>query len=60
MSGMVFAASAGTSVSDAVSSIFTIAGQCISVVTDNAILLTFFAAGLVGIAIGAVRKLKHM
>jgi hypothetical protein len=60
---MIFAlSSAGStsSVSDAVSGIFDIASKCVSVVTDNAILLTFFAAGLIGIAIGAVRKLKHM
>lgn len=48
-----------TSMSNAVSDIFTIASSALTVVTGNSVLMTFFCAGIVGIGIGVVRKLKH-
>lgn len=44
---------------EALGNIFDIVPQCISVVTGNPILMTFFCAGVIGIAIGVIRKLKH-
>lgn len=59
MSTLILASDGGgTSMSSAVSDIFTIASQALTVVTGNPILLTFFCAGLVGIGIGVIKKLK--
>ena len=41
------------------SDIFSIATNALNMITGNSLLLTFFGAGIVGIAIGAIRKLKH-
>lgn len=45
--------------SNVATEVFSIAGQALTMVTGNSILLTFFGAGIVGIAIGAIRKLKR-
>jgi hypothetical protein len=57
---IIAAAEGGTSLSSAVSEVFTIASQCLTVVTGNTVLMTFFCAGLIGIAVGVVARLKHM
>ena len=44
---------------NAVEDIFTVASSALTVVTGNTVLMTFFCAGIVGIGIGVVRKLKH-
>ena len=59
MPSLVAEASA-VSMSQAVSDIFTIASSALGVVTGNAVLMTFFCAGLVGIACGVIRSLKHV
>ena len=38
--------------------IFKVAGQALTMITENPILLTFFGAGIVGIAISAIHSLK--
>lgn len=48
-----------SSLSSVASEIFSIASSALQIVTSNSILLVFFGAGIVGIAIGAVSKLKH-
>lgn len=46
-------------ITEAVTSIMGVVSTVISTVTNNPILLVFFASGVVGIAIGIVRGLKH-
>lgn len=57
---ILVAEGAAVSMSQAVSDIFTIASSALGVVTGNAVLMTFFCAGLVGIACGVISNLKHM
>lgn len=52
------AAEAGT-LTDAVTSIMGVVGTVITTVQNNPILLVYFGAGVVGIAIGIVRGLKR-
>lgn len=52
-------AGASGSITEAVTSIMGVVSTVISTVTNNPILLVFFASGVVGIAIGIVRGLKH-
>ena len=47
-----------SSLSTVATDVFTIAGQALKMVTENPILLVFFGAGIVGIAIGAIKKLR--
>lgn len=51
-------AEAGT-ITEAVTSIMGVVSTVITTVTNNQILLVFFASGVVGIAIGIVRGLKR-
>lgn len=55
---MLAEGSAGT-ITDAVTSIMGVVSTVITTVTNNSILLVFFASGVVGIAIGIVRGLKR-
>lgn len=50
-------ASAGTMTS-AVGSLMDVVSTVMTTITRNSILLTFFCAGIVGIAIGVVKKLR--
>ena len=43
----------------AVESWLTLAGTMLSTITKNDILTFFFAASVIGVAIGILRKLKH-
>lgn len=54
---MLAEGSAGT-ITDAVTSIMGVVSTVITTVTNNQILLVFFASGVVGIAIGIVHRLK--
>lgn len=47
-----------TSMSDALGNIFTLVPQVLSVISSNAVMMTFFCAGVIGIAIGIVKKLR--
>ena len=49
----------GGTITEAVSSIMGVVSNVITTVTNNPILLVFFASGVVGIAIGIVRGLKR-
>lgn len=55
---MLAEGSAGT-ITDAVTSIMGVVSTVITTVTNNPILLVFFASGVVGIAIRIVRGLKR-
>ena len=55
---MLAEGSAGT-ITDAVTSVMGVVSTVITTVTNNPILLVFFASGVVGIAIGIVRGLKR-
>ena len=47
-----------SSLGESVSTITDIAGDCLSLITENPILMVFFAAPLIGIAVGVIRKFK--
>ena len=49
----------GGSITEAVTSIMGVVSTVITTVTNNPILLVFFASGVGGIAIGIVRGLKR-
>jgi hypothetical protein len=51
-------ADAGGSLTSAVSSIMTVVSTVMTTITGNEILLTFFCAGIVGVAIGIVKRLR--
>lgn len=51
-------AEGGMNIPGLVTDVFSIAGQAISFVTENPLLLLFFAAPIVGIGIGVIKKLK--
>lgn len=52
-------AEAGTNtMTTAVGSLMEVVSTVMTTITGNAILLTFFCAGIVGIAIGVVKKLR--
>ena len=46
------------SVSESVSTITDIASDCLGLITENPLLMIFFAAPLIGIAVGVIRKFK--
>lgn len=43
---------------DAVSSLMGVVSTVMTTITGNAVLMTFFCAGIVGIAIAVVKKLR--
>lgn len=45
--------------SDAVKTVFDIVPTVLNTITSNPVLSTFFVIGIVGIAIGVVRKLRR-
>ena len=45
--------------SDAVKTVFDIVPTVLNTITGNPVLSTFFVIGIIGIAIGVVRKLKR-
>ena len=49
---------AGASLTEAVSSIMSVVTTVMTTITGNTILLTFFCAGIVGVAIGIVKRLR--
>lgn len=52
-------AEAGTNtMTNAVTSLMDVVSTVLTTITGNATLMVFFCAGVVGIAIGVVRKLK--
>lgn len=52
-------AEAGTNtMTTAVGSLMEVVSKVMTTITGNEILLTFFCAGIVGIAIGVVKKLR--
>lgn len=48
----------GASLTDAVSSIMSVVTTVMTTITGNTILLTFFCASIVGVAIGIVKRLR--
>lgn len=53
-------AEAGTNtMTTAVTSLMDVVSTVLTTITGNATLMVFFCAGVVGIAISVVRKLKH-
>lgn len=47
-----------TNMNSAIEGIMGVVSAVVSTISDNPILMIFFCAGLVGVAIGIVRKLK--
>lgn len=48
-----------TAVTTAIGDLFVIVGSTITALTAQPILMVFFCAGLVGTAVGVIRKFKH-
>ena len=55
---MLIAETGGISMTTAVGSLMDVVSTVITSITGNPTLMVFFCAGVVGIAIGVVRKLK--
>lgn len=55
---MLIAEAGGNSMTTAVGSLMDVVSIVITTITGNPTLMVFFCAGVVGIAIGVVRKLK--
>ena len=56
--GGVLAASASVSMTDAVTSLMGVVSTVMKTITGDAVLTTFFCAGIIGIAIAVVKKLR--
>ena len=56
---MLLAETGGNGMTTAVTSLMDVVGSVLTTITGNSTLMVFFCAGVVGIAIGVVRKLKH-
>ncbi len=56
---MLLAETSTNTMTTAVTSLMDVVSTVLTTITGNATLMVFFCAGVVGIAIGVVRKLKH-
>lgn len=56
--GTTVAALEGATMTSAVTDIMSVVSTVMTTITGNSILLTFFCASIVGIAIGIVKKLR--
>lgn len=56
---MLLAEASTNTMTTAVTSLMDVVSTVLTTITGNATLMVFFCAGVVGIAIGVVRKLKH-
>lgn len=54
----ILATTGGTSMSDAVSSLTNLVPTVLDMIMANSVLAAFFCAGIIGIVIGIVKKLK--
>lgn len=55
---MLLAEAGANSMTTAVGSLMEVVSTVMTTITGNSILLTFFCAGIVGISIGVVKKLR--
>lgn len=55
---MLLAEASTNTMTTAVGSLMEVVSTVMTTITGNSILLTFFCAGIVGIAIGVVKKLR--
>lgn len=55
---MLLAEASTNTMTTAVGSLMEVVSTVMTTITGNGILLTFFCAGIVGIAIGVVKKLR--
>lgn len=56
---MLLAEASTNTMTTAVASLMNVVSTVLTTITGNATLMVFFCAGVVGIAIGVVRKLKR-
>lgn len=56
---MLLAETGGNGMTTAVTSLMDVVSSVLTTITGNPTLMVFFCAGVVGIAIGVVKKLKH-
>ncbi len=56
---MLLAETSTNTMTTAVTSLMDVVSTVLTTITGNATLMVFFCAGVVGIAIGVVRKLKR-
>lgn len=55
---MLIAEASTNTMTTAVASLMEVVSTVMTTITGNSVLLTFFCAGIVGIAIGVVKKLR--
>lgn len=55
---MLLAEAGANSMTTAVGSLMEVVSTVMTTITGNSVLFTFFCAGIVGIAIGVVKKLR--
>lgn len=55
---LLLAEASTNTMTTAVGSLMDVVSTVMTTITENSILLTFFCAGIVGIAIGVVKKLR--
>lgn len=56
---MLLAEAGSNTMTTSVGSLMDVVSTVLTTITGNPTLMVFFCAGVVGIAIGVVRKLKH-
>lgn len=54
----LLAEASANNMSTAVTDLMSVVSTVMTTITGNAVLMTFFCAGIVGIAIGVVKKLR--
>lgn len=54
----ILASSTGIDVSDALTTVTSVFSSAMSIITGNAVLMVFFAAGLLGVGFRLVRKAR--
>lgn len=58
MSHVILASTEGSSVSSAISTLIGLVPDVINIITGNPVLMIFFCAGILGIVIGIIKRLK--
>lgn len=56
--GILASSSTGIDVSDALTTVTSVFSSAMSIITGNAVLMVFFAAGLLGVGFRLVRKAR--
>lgn len=55
----ILASGGGSGMTQAISDVMSVVSTVMTTITGNAVLMAFFCAGIIGVAIAIVRKLKR-